>query len=158
MMEEAGSVTATKRVIGAGDLVTPTAAGDSVATTAKMDPVVGVGSTTKTSEGAPTVAGISVTPIATGNSVTLSAAGDSAVLTASGGPGIGAATGGGVDSSGITDARTLHMFVMYALTACRVIKGRAYTIARWANILGFFGGKKNIKFSLPLPLTKHDTC
>jgi hypothetical protein len=28
---------------------------------------------------------------------------------------------------------------------------------RPANILGFFGGKKNIKFSLPLPPTKHDT-
>ncbi len=26
-----------------------------------------------------------------------------------------------------------------------------------ANILGFFGGKKNIKFSLPLPPMKHDT-
>ncbi len=28
---------------------------------------------------------------------------------------------------------------------------------RPANILGFFGGKKNIKFSLPLPPTKHCT-
>ncbi len=28
---------------------------------------------------------------------------------------------------------------------------------RPANILGFFGGKKNLKFSLPLPPTKHDT-